>query len=343
MTRDLTSESPDDGELLAAYLAGDLSDDKQAAVNARLAREPRLARQLDELAELLTRLHGTDDVTLPQGYTERLRDRLEDERAAAVVPLAEPQSPPTSGRQERRVAPATAAASRPADATVTELPRRLSPLLAAAAVLVVLGLLGAAAVAGIGSLSGGAGDAAGEAGGEEAGGAAASLEARAADQSTPLGDPAAGATKAAGDGRTRLEQSAEPNRGTASPSLPVLSDRRGASRLNLGRLEAVARQALDSTANPRVRAAALTQAVADAPAFPGGLSPSACLDDVVAEAPGPVVPVAVRALDVGGRVHLAYAVAQPSEPDGPLATARVIVADAETCRFLDADELTGSP
>lgn len=334
MTRDRFSESPDDGELLAAYLAGELSDDEQAGVAARLAREPRLARRLDDLAELLVRLRRIDDVSVPHGYAERLRDRLEGERAAARMPVA--ATPPTEDEASEPDEP-VAAVSRTTRRGVAELPSRLLPVLAAAAALVAVAVLGAAAVTGLGPFSSEVGSGEEAAGGGPGGGAGrdAALSGQAESASTPLGSRER-AEAAAPQAASELTAPSD----AIPPTLPLLSDRRDAREAKLGRLEAAAQQVLDSQADPRVRAAALTQAVADAPAFPGGPAPGACLEEVVAEEPGPVVPVAVRALTVNDRTRLAYAVAQPAERGGPLTTARVIVADAQTCRFLTADELS---
>lgn len=77
------TEPPGSDDALSAYLLGELDADASAAFEARLAREPGLATQLDALAEALAQLGGVDDVAEPDGFAERLQARLD---AEALVP-----------------------------------------------------------------------------------------------------------------------------------------------------------------------------------------------------------------------------------------------------------------
>ena len=71
-----------DGELLSAYLAGELDAAETAELEHRLASEPKLAAQLDTLADVLVALGGYDTVDEPAGFAQRLDERL----AAASAP-----------------------------------------------------------------------------------------------------------------------------------------------------------------------------------------------------------------------------------------------------------------
>jgi hypothetical protein len=74
---------PGSDEALSAYLAGELDERAAAAVAARLAADPALARRLDTLAAALVALGGVDDIEPPAGYADRLRARFDAEGAAA--------------------------------------------------------------------------------------------------------------------------------------------------------------------------------------------------------------------------------------------------------------------
>lgn len=76
MTDDRLDPAAADGEVLSAYLAGDLDDDTAAALERRLAAKPQLAAQLDALADALVALGGYDEVATPEGYEQRLSERL---------------------------------------------------------------------------------------------------------------------------------------------------------------------------------------------------------------------------------------------------------------------------
>ena len=83
MTDDRFDPTAADGELLSAYLAGDLNDAAAADLERRLADEPQLAAALDALADALVALGGFDDVEPPAGYDERLSQRLATPEAPA--------------------------------------------------------------------------------------------------------------------------------------------------------------------------------------------------------------------------------------------------------------------
>lgn len=70
---------PGSDEALSAYLAGELDEQGDTAFAARLAAEPMLAAQLDALAGALMSLA---DIDLPEGFDERLGERLAAEAAA---------------------------------------------------------------------------------------------------------------------------------------------------------------------------------------------------------------------------------------------------------------------
>ena len=77
---DPTVPNAADAEALSAYLAGELAAPAAAAVEARMAAEPQLARQADALADALVSLHAADDAVLPDGFEQRLDQRLATER-----------------------------------------------------------------------------------------------------------------------------------------------------------------------------------------------------------------------------------------------------------------------
>lgn len=65
-----------DDERLSAYLAGELSDDEVIAFEEQLAADPDAAARLDRLANALVALGAVDDATPPEGFDERLRERI---------------------------------------------------------------------------------------------------------------------------------------------------------------------------------------------------------------------------------------------------------------------------
>lgn len=79
---------PADAEALSAYLSGEMSPDDAAAFEARLGAEPALAAAADALADALTVLSGADEATPPEGFEQRLAQRLDEERTYAPGDLA---------------------------------------------------------------------------------------------------------------------------------------------------------------------------------------------------------------------------------------------------------------
>lgn len=75
------SGSPYDDDRLSAYLDGELDPTETAELEARLAADPALAAELDAIGDVVVELRGLDEVDPPEGYLERLRARLAQERA----------------------------------------------------------------------------------------------------------------------------------------------------------------------------------------------------------------------------------------------------------------------
>lgn len=69
-----------DGELLSAWLAGDLDPQGSDEVERRLSAEPELSARLDRVHDTLIALRGLDDIAPPPRAGERLRARLEAEQ-----------------------------------------------------------------------------------------------------------------------------------------------------------------------------------------------------------------------------------------------------------------------
>lgn len=79
---------PADAEALSAYLSGEMAPGDVAAFEARLHAEPALAAAADALAQALTLLNGADEATPPEGFEQRLAQRLDDERRSTPADLA---------------------------------------------------------------------------------------------------------------------------------------------------------------------------------------------------------------------------------------------------------------
>ena len=76
---------PLDDEQLSAYLLGDLSAADAAALERQLADDPQRAARLNALGEALALLGGVDDASPPDGFEQRLAQRLEG--GAQIVDL----------------------------------------------------------------------------------------------------------------------------------------------------------------------------------------------------------------------------------------------------------------
>jgi len=169
--RDDTStpaDALDEGALLAAYLDGDTDEVTTARIERRLADDDALAARLDAIAGTRARLQRLDDVTTPADVRARLHRRLDAERVDRAVDRP-------GGRTGRT------AASDPADVNrARPWSVRAAPAMAAAAIVLVA-VLGAAAV--VGQL--------GRGGAEESAGLDAALEADAGAQAEAPQDDAA--------------------------------------------------------------------------------------------------------------------------------------------------------
>lgn len=111
--RDPQTDAPDEGELLAAYLAAETDDLTSARIERRLLEDPQVAARLDALARTRQRLQRLEQVQPPPGFRERLDARLRTERATPHEQAARAGTRASSVRRERgrRLAPlATAAA-----------------------------------------------------------------------------------------------------------------------------------------------------------------------------------------------------------------------------------------
>ena len=98
MTNDPTAAPNADDEVVAAYLAGDLDEHATAEFERRLEREPALVTRLDALADALVSLGALDETPLPDGFDDRLAQRLAAERAPNVERLAEHRDRRDRGR-----------------------------------------------------------------------------------------------------------------------------------------------------------------------------------------------------------------------------------------------------
>jgi hypothetical protein len=111
--RDPQTGAPDEGELLAAYLAAETDDLTTARIERRLLEDPQAAARLDALARTRQRLQRLEQVQPPPGFRARLDARLRAERATPHEHTARAGTRVSSVRRERsrRFAPlATAAA-----------------------------------------------------------------------------------------------------------------------------------------------------------------------------------------------------------------------------------------
>lgn len=119
--RDDQMTNPDEGALLAAYLAADTDEVTTARIERRLRDEPEFAARLDALARTRVRLQRLDQVAPPPELHERLVAAIQAERTATTDDRA--------GMREAVSARATHAATPPRAAQRT---RRLAGLSAAA-------------------------------------------------------------------------------------------------------------------------------------------------------------------------------------------------------------------
>ena len=304
---------PPDGEVLSAYLSGDLDEAAAAALEGRLADDPDLARRLDATARVLASLRGVDEVALPPDAGRRLRDRL-----AAEPDAAEPDA-------------AGDAAVAPLDA------RRHPPWRAVAGVaagLAALALVGGGLLQALGTRGT---DVALE--GSAPGGQAEerarpeTMEAPAAGE-VPEGDLEGFAQQEG----TADEQDAVPPALDAAPRPadgPVILDEEVVltgetdGRARYQGLPEVAGLLGEPVPSAAGRAAAYRAAVAEAPAFGSGVRPGVCLAQ--AGRGDPVIPVRVESVVHEGRPALAYVLVSAMEGSPTLDRAEAWIMDPSGC------------
>lgn len=300
---------PPDGDVLSAYLSGDLDEAAAAALEERLGDDPELVRRLDATAQVLIALRGVDEVGLPPDAGRRLRDRL----AGASAPAG--------------------------DATVTPLDarRRLSwkAVAGVAAGLAALALVGGGLLQGFGtqggldmalddSATGGGAEeravpeameapAAGDAAEEEDGDAFAGRERL--DEQAPA-PPATGASPRPADGPTILDDEA------ALPDVDAVRDR----YQGLPEVAGLLGEPVPAAAG---RAAAYRAAVAEAPAFRSGARPGDCLAQVGEGEP--VIPVRVESVVHEGQPALAYVLVSVRQGSPTLDRAEAWIVDPTSC------------
>ena len=126
---DPQTNAPDEGELLAAYLDAETDDLTSARIERLLQQDPQAIAKLDAIARVRARLQRLDDVVPPEDLRERLDARLRAERTRYT---------------EHGVARRAPAARQPAS-RARRWNQRLAPR-AAAAGLVLLAVIGGAAL-----------------------------------------------------------------------------------------------------------------------------------------------------------------------------------------------------
>lgn len=164
-----TGATPDSGESLAAYLAGDLDEVSARGLERRLATDADLREQLDDIHDTMLRLQRVDDVEPPADLAARVRARVGDVRETAAEHAADDktaESPvaggtaPETGHLHQRDASTLSHAVFPASDPT---PWWRRPI-AAVAALALLGVVALSSLV-VGGVSGGEeGGATGEAG-----------------------------------------------------------------------------------------------------------------------------------------------------------------------------------
>lgn len=313
--RDPPTQPAGDGELLSAYLDGELDQQSAAALEARLADDPALAEQLERLREVVESL-ATLHTAVPGGFADRLRNRLEAER---TVPALEPAA-------RRR------AAARQ---------RRWGALGAVAAAAVAVAVLGGLAVNT--GLRGGQ-DA------EIASGPAEdrdlTMEAEQEDGERARTFADAGGEEAAGDeaAEGQAEEQTEATDGAggeplpaAVPGEPVVVE---AGTTLAGDAEArdyfaaqgEARGLLGLPAEEAEQlGAAFVVALRHAEEFSNGLRPDRCLDELGSGEGLHWIPVRVERVTYAGEEALAYLVASATTAEGPIDRVAGWIIEPEAC------------
>lgn len=135
--RDDRIDTPDEGALLAVYLAAETDEITTARLERRLRDEPELAARLDALARTRARLQRLDAVAVPPELRDRVAARLRAERDAPAA-----TSPHTAARSART----SRGAARHHRPGPTQRGRRLSALSVAAGLLLLAVVAGGVVV-----------------------------------------------------------------------------------------------------------------------------------------------------------------------------------------------------
>jgi|GEM_PF-4498600 len=308
------------GALLSAYLDGELGADEDAALEAQLQTDQAMARRLDAIADTLVELRGLDEVDVPDGFAQRLSDRLApDTKADAPVDdLSARRARRAAGRGISWAAISGVAAALVAVAVITigDLPGSRDAETADMALEAFEDPAG-----GAGQGAAGPEAAVPEAAPDAAAGSDTRQELRASgtEESASGGAPASAAT------------------GQPAAALPALVDA-GRVVADAAELEATFSglpEATDllglSLPLAQERAAANIVAIRQAGPLPNsGLVPSACLDTVTPGA-GPVVPVRVESLRYEGEQALAYVGVSARTGSAALDQVQTWVIDPATC------------
>lgn len=325
-----------DGELLAAWLAADLTPRQSATIEARLEREPALALRLDEIAAALTVARRLDDVAPPTGYEDRLRSRLATERTVTAIGAVTPAPAKPAWLGAQRLAAVAAALVLVAGVAtlVTRLP-------------ITDDATDAALTQGLESAEGPTGTAApdeaaarDQAADTDAVEDLTTLQHRvddAADDGLPGGAAVDGRSDAtggdAGDSADVEEsaraQGAAPGDGPEIVDDGVTLADDAAVRAHLGDLPSVA--ALRGTPAAADVAERFRAQLLAAPAFTSGAQPAVCLDSVTAGAQGPVVAARSESVIYAGAPAVAYVLVESSVGSGTLDRATVWVVAPADC------------
>lgn len=301
---------PADGEVLSAYLAGDLDETAATALEERLAGDADLARRLDATADVLMALRAVDEVALPADAGRRLRERLGTAPAAA----------------------GDAAGDTTADATVTSLEsRRRVPWSAVggvAAGLVAVALVGGGLLQGFGT--------GGDSGLESAESGQGGDEHTALESTEDSASSEADTEEFGGRDRAFDEDASAPAPSAALPAGgPVLLDEEvalsgtGDVQARYEGLPEVTGLLGEPVPGAADRAAASRSAVAEAPAFRSGTHPGDCLDQTVRA--DPVIPVRVESVVYEGRPAVAYVLVSAGEGASTLDRAEALIVDPAGC------------
>jgi anti-sigma factor RsiW len=282
-----------DGELLSAWLAGDLDPQGSEELERRLSAEPELVTRLDRIHDTVAALRGLDDVVPPPGASQRLRERLERERPPAPVASLD------RARERRR--------------------SRLPALAAAAAVVAVVALIPV-----LSNLSGQGGGESGQVAARDA------PQLNMEDAAGGGGEEAAGDDTAQFEAETASSEAAAAPAPAAAPTGPVIVETDLDLQAERSADEEQALLGLP-VADARQLGVDYAAAIAAAPPFASlGVEPGACLDAVLSDLQVEV-PARVEGFRQGDRTVLEYTLVFASPGSDVLDTSRVTRVDATTC------------